>query len=249
MENPIPARIAPSERAQPVALACPHCGSTDIARDAEHPNEYVCRHCQTRSRLLPRQGRLLILGWACPECGHDNERGNHFCTQCGVALTKTCPYCGASMRVEDQFCNRCGKSRGQIVAQWYREGKAALDAGRAAEAIPPLQRLAHLDPEYGDVERLLSRAIAAASDKPQPSAPTSLSPAAKAVRDALAEMQVDRNRARRRIFRAVFLTFAVMALISTLVATISGSAVTGVIVFIGLCAFIVLNIWIALHHL
>jgi hypothetical protein len=240
---------SPPSPPQPVALACPHCGSIDLVRDAERPYEYVCNHCTTRSRMLPRQGRLLVLGWLCPTCGHDNERGNRFCTRCGEALTKPCPNCGAMMRVDDQFCNSCGRSRGQIVAQWYREGKAALDAGRAWEAIPPLQRLAHLDPDYGDVQRLLARATDDVSVRPPPPAPARPSPAAIAVRDALASMQEDRGRARRRIFRALFLTFAIVTLVSTLVATISGSALVGVGVFLGICAFIVVNIWIALHHL
>lgn len=242
---------SPAPALQPRPLTCPHCGGGALARDPEHPHEYVCAHCQTRSRLLPSRGQLLILGWVCAACEHDNERGNRFCTRCGTPLTKTCPNCGATMRAEDQFCNACGKSRGQLVAEWYRNGKGALDAGRPWDALPPLQRLANLDPEYGDVRRLLERAASqsAARPTPQPAQPPSL--AALAVRDAVASLKRDRRRGGTTLRLVIAFIGAVIAVAaaSTLVGLLLHSVAFGVLFFLFLCALIVANIWIGLSNL
>lgn len=236
---------------RPSPLTCPRCGSGDLARDVEHPYEYVCAHCRTRSRLLPTSGQLLILGWICAKCGHDNERGNRFCTQCGTHLTKTCPNCGATMRAEDQFCNACGKSRGQLVAEWYRNGKGALDAGRPWDALPPLQRLANLDPNYGDVQRLLERAASQSAARPAPLPVQMQSPAAIAVRDAVASLKRGKRQrgATARLVIALIGGVISVVAVSALVGLLLHSVPFGVLFFLFLCALIVANVWISISNL
>lgn len=44
----------------------------------------------------------------CPACGHDNDPGSRFCSECGKELTVTCPTCGTTSALDAKFCNNCG---------------------------------------------------------------------------------------------------------------------------------------------
>ncbi len=45
---------------------------------------------------------------ACPNCGEDIDANAHFCSNCGINLTKECPNCKRSCKHHDQFCADCG---------------------------------------------------------------------------------------------------------------------------------------------
>lgn len=240
-----------------IPARCPHCGAEHLVAlttDAAEPREFKCAACGTSSRLT-RRGVLLPLGLPCDACGHDNERGNRFCTACGAALTKQCPNCGAIMQHADAFCTQCGKSRGQLVAEWYRAGRGALDAGRPWEAIGPLQRLAAVDPEYGDIPNLLARALReAAVTPPLPPVAALMSPAdtdrdapgisppARSVRAAFQRAQ-ESPAARRRILLISGAIGVGVGLICAVIGLLMGSVAFGVLLFIFLAALFAVNLW------
>ncbi len=246
------------------SLCCPRCGSNAVAPDPApgQDGEFVCGQCGTRSRLLSSRHVLLQLGWECPECRHDNERGNEFCTQCGTPLMKRCPNCGATMRVGDQFCNQCGKSRVQIIAELYRLGRGALDAGRPHDAVAPLRRLHDLDPEYGDIPNLLARANRESMAQPQPPAPlaaiaaplstppvASSLPVVRAVQNALSDAKLHRKAGVRRLWLLTGATVAGLGLIATVAGVLLDSAIFGVLFFVLLCAIVAVNLWAAINNL
>ncbi len=154
------------------------------------------------------------------------------------------------MRVGDKFCNACGKTRAQLVAEWYRAGKGALDAGRPWEAMPPLQRLAALDPSYGDVPALLERAARASTAPPPPPPSDTLSPAAIAVRDAVASMKREKRRGRMiaRLSLGCIALLTLIIAVSALVGALLHSVAFGILFFLFVCALIAANVWIALHN-
>lgn len=258
---------APSHTNTPPAH-CPRCGSADlvalVTAEAE-PHAFRCAACGTSSRMT-RRGVLLPLGWQCDACGHDNERGNHFCTTCGTALTKQCPNCGAMMLHADAFCTQCGKSRGQLVAEWYRAGRGALDAGRPWEAIGPLQRIAAVDPEYGDIPNLLARALREAAVTPSlppvtsPVSPASsvsralplsdashasdadVSPPARSLRAAFQRAQ--ENPMERRRFLLISGAIGIgVGVVCTVIGVLMGSVAFGVLLFVFLAALFAVNVW------
>jgi len=46
----------------------------------------------------------------CPQCGERVEKGFHYCTKCGCALTPACPHCGQTVQREYTCCPSCGKA-------------------------------------------------------------------------------------------------------------------------------------------
>lgn len=66
-------------------LECPNCGSSDFVEIAS--NKHQCVYC----------GTILTSGEAkpdlvkCPRCGFENERGDHYCNNCGKVLVSWVP--------------------------------------------------------------------------------------------------------------------------------------------------------------
>ena len=91
------------------AIKCPSCGNPDIQKISI--TEYVCKSCNTHSKLSNDSTQLVILtGYPCPECGSSNESGIKFCGNCGAKLTKFCRACNSEIQVDKKFCTNCGKS-------------------------------------------------------------------------------------------------------------------------------------------
>jgi len=153
----------------------------------------------------------------------------------------------------DQFCAQCGKSRGQLVAEWYRTGRGALDAGRPWDAVVPLQRLAAVDPEYGDIPNLLARALreAAQTPPPAPQLPPALaaSPAKAAAASPVEMMRAaihhaaENPRARRQLFFSAGAVGVGAGLLCVLVGWLMGSLAFGVLLFVFLVALLAVNLW------
>ena len=61
-------------------LECPNCGSGEF--DEIAPNKHRCAYCGT---IMTSPGRPPDRV-RCPQCGFENERGDRYCNQCGVAL-------------------------------------------------------------------------------------------------------------------------------------------------------------------
>ena len=54
---------------------------------------------------------------SCPKCGERVEKGFHYCSQCGCALTPACPHCGQTVQRDYVCCPYCGKA---LAAQGAR---------------------------------------------------------------------------------------------------------------------------------
>jgi len=45
----------------------------------------------------------------CHNCGHENPREYHFCTNCAATLASICPKCSNLVPIDNKFCGYCGK--------------------------------------------------------------------------------------------------------------------------------------------
>jgi len=98
-------------------MSCPNCGASEFEEVAN--NRFRCKHCGATSALSDSNvGSLRILEWICPKCGFDNEKGSHFCGDCGEPLTKVCIKCREKLRWDLKRCNKCGFG--------YRNGEEVL---------------------------------------------------------------------------------------------------------------------------
>ena len=58
----------------------------------------------------------------CSACGHANQAGQRFCSECGAQLAIGCPACAAPTKPSDRFCGACGAAlRGMPLASSAHE--------------------------------------------------------------------------------------------------------------------------------
>ncbi len=79
----------------------------------------------------------------CTTCGHINDEGASFCSNCGTALALTCPVCSTPYTAGASFCSNCGAKLGAEAAQaddslaryLPAELQAKLEAARAGRTM------------------------------------------------------------------------------------------------------------------
>ncbi len=78
---------------------------------------------------LRKAARVLLKKLGCPDCGHLNPEGAHFCAQCGHAFV--CTKCRTRLEPGAQFCHGCGEKIGSPAT------KEKPEAGPAEEEKSP----------------------------------------------------------------------------------------------------------------
>ncbi len=138
-------------------LECPNCGASQI--EATVDGRLVCAYCDS------------ILGAAaqmCPECGHRNDEGVRYCTECGAQILRECPACGADNWVLADHCRQCGRNLDlieRLAERWKAttqqrlyERQAGMAALKEREEQASARRMAGMMEE----ERLRLEALAQA---------------------------------------------------------------------------------------
>ena len=80
-------------------IACPACGSSRLAHDAD--GNLVCEACGTRY-ASPREEV------ACRVCGTLNPPEARYCSNCSLQLGRTCQSCGYANPPDVENCQNCG---------------------------------------------------------------------------------------------------------------------------------------------
>ena len=84
----------------------------------------------------------------CSVCGHDNQAGARFCSQCGISLSLACGVCSAEVGPDDKFCNNCGH-------------RLSVDP-KPSVTVPPTpgDKVAPHLPGQSNIERFIPRELA-----------------------------------------------------------------------------------------
>jgi class 3 adenylate cyclase/tetratricopeptide (TPR) repeat protein len=148
----------------------------------------------------------------CTACGFANPAGAFFCGNCGNALGRPCPSCGTLATRELAFCTTCGAALVDLSEAVTAEERKTVSV-LFADLVGFTTRAEELDPEDvgglqtpyyvrvkkeienfgGTVEKFIGDAVMAVFGAPvaHEDDPTRAMLAALAIRDALAELNVD----------------------------------------------------------
>jgi class 3 adenylate cyclase len=94
----------------------------------------------------------------CDGCGHDNQPGAKFCSECGAALQRACTACAATLSPTAKFCDQCGQRVDGVPAT--ADAPAAPAGGAVRKQVTAV--FADLVGSTGFGERLDPEAVRAA---------------------------------------------------------------------------------------